>query len=1042
MLSRAEASPFPWDELTHDQQKTVRNVAQLFGELAQQPWDPPPPRGRFDRFLVPLDLRRRNHVALIEGERGIGKTVVLLTLLAVWGAAERGEPKGLGGLGLPGDVVCGRVVPVGLVDLQPLPPGTNLFFHLAGQLSRLVDAIDEGGLPADTRRDAWNPTKSAEPASRLEWRQFVQAVAAGWDGRLETRRGALDPEAFAVEFEEAERHRLDVPERFRALADALVGDYQAAFRQVRGAPFFVIPIDDADMNLEASRALLDLLRTLWHPRVGFLLTGQSSLFREALKDDLMRNKPGSTSSSSAVDKLGDAIYAKVVPSHQRFGLRHLPYAERLEIIRETLRRVQVFENPLRPANLLDYLQVNRLAGRILPENVRELRDWEVWVARRGFDLGFEDARAYRIRDDETRTGSLFARLTGEGASDLEVASDISANRDGHHGFYAEMMLSQDARREGIEERIRLPLGRTTRDGAAFEWPSPRWTSWLEHAAFAYLLRHVFDVETVEVLDFRRDEYGWYSARSKSSFPRDEAVRAYLTWILRFMEFRRERSGGSVGQPLREALDELLQRAGAGAWSWDEILDRITRAHRDSGLSAAERDWVAIGVALFAAPEHRLGHEIANELLQHVRGLRPDDWKDTTAVLRTLRLQHVGKESRDYGGEKKPFDAVAFSERVDAQSSRYEWVIEVSRLEGPKDELYGLLRQFQSPPPQGGSAISLTVYFIEERWLTLQRTTTEELRRRWTERLAVLPKGGVSAPLAVAALWNEAIRAGAAPKLRPLEGDLKLEELRSRFELLGLTPWTLRQKGAAVEVGALHVALVELGWSESTGFNGSLDGVLFEVLWDVLADVSNRSATTPGALPWWDAVGVSYEELGGRCPWPFPAWPSFLDTHMFAASYNAQVRRIRDALSALPAKVDISPSVADYYVRALVAIYWQRGAMPEWAAQPAVFIWEEIFANHQQSRQAGARADAYDRWLRRVPLLAAPESGLPPDTAAAILLSANPDQAWADELRTARRERLQHAGMRDEVQVGSALARIDAQFEGHPWVRRMGAVKAT
>src|SRR5262245_38771441 len=96
MLSRAEAFPLPWEALTDHQKEAVTNVAQLFGELAEQSWEPPQKQGAFDRFLVRLDADRRNHVALIEGERGIGKTAVLLTLLRAWGAVERAGGTALG----------------------------------------------------------------------------------------------------------------------------------------------------------------------------------------------------------------------------------------------------------------------------------------------------------------------------------------------------------------------------------------------------------------------------------------------------------------------------------------------------------------------------------------------------------------------------------------------------------------------------------------------------------------------------------------------------------------------------------------------------------------------------------------------------------------------------------------------------------------------------------------------------------------------------------------------------------------------------------
>ena len=74
MLARAEAFPLPWEDLTDDQQSVVKSVAQVFGELAEQRWEAPQKQGAFDRIPLRFDADRRSHVALIEGERGFGRT--------------------------------------------------------------------------------------------------------------------------------------------------------------------------------------------------------------------------------------------------------------------------------------------------------------------------------------------------------------------------------------------------------------------------------------------------------------------------------------------------------------------------------------------------------------------------------------------------------------------------------------------------------------------------------------------------------------------------------------------------------------------------------------------------------------------------------------------------------------------------------------------------------------------------------------------------------------------------------------------------------
>lgn len=1051
MLSRAEAFPLPWDDLTDDQQRVVKSVAQLFGELAEQGWEAPRKQGVFDRFLLRLDAERRNHVALIEGERGIGKTAVLLTLLRAWGAIERAEGPDLCVGAPPEGVVRGRVVPVGLVDLQPLPPGTNLLVHLAGQLSRLVDAIDDIGTAPSPRQDAWNPNRPAEAASRTQWRAFVQAAAAGWDGRLDTRRASLDPEAFALEFEEAERHRLDVRERFRDLVDALVQEYPKVFQQRRGTPFFVIPIDDADMNPGRVREVLDLLRALWHPRVGFLVTGHNELFVEVLKDHLAGGKDRT---STQQDGLAKAIYDKAIPPYQRFGLRVLPFAERMRLVGETLRQTRAFEHPLKPSHLLDYLEVNRLAGLMLPKNIRELRDWETLIVRRHFDLGLERLRSYRLPDRDEHIGSLLARLSGPDASDIEIAGDIGIGGGPDYGdrllgFSAEMMLAQDAQRQPIEEQTRIPLGRTVVDSVNIHWPTPRWASWLDHAAFAYLLRVVFQIVTDESVDWLGAEYRWYYAHSASSFSRDEALRAFLTWTLRYLDFRRDRASNPRGT-LREALDDLLSREGSAKVSmrgavifgWEQISDGLDNLTNDATRPAEERRWASVSAALFAAPEHRLGPEVANTFLMRVKNRHLSaDWRDVTAMLRDLRAKHTVKNRTRYDGEKNKNDPdpPAVLQQIDAKSSRYDWVFEISRREGVQDDLLDLLAGFSNAALSGGKPMTLSAYFDSERWLTVQRHLSDDLRGRWMERLSRLPKGGVSAPLAALVMWNEAVRAGAAPKLSPLQGEPGPAKLQEMYELLGLHPWGFQPGGSPVDLGALRLESANLAWTSSTGLDDTLDGVLFEVLWDVVMDAPTREKTGHGLLRWWAPAGMLDKDLGRTLPWPFPAWSTFLDVRLFAISYNEQVRRIRAALPSLPSNYDISASMAHFYISAVLSLLHQRRVTVEWEARPAVFLWQNLLGAKHQLPGNGAREAAVRECLQRMPLLAAPESGLSPDTAKDILEACNASPEERDILRRVRRERLRDMGISDDAQITAHLARIDAEHEGHPWPHLLGAV---
>jgi len=278
---RREAHVMPWGELTPDQREAVQKAHGLFLAMAnRKPASPPSAhRPALDRFLPRIDEERRNHVVLIDGERGTGKTAVMLRLLVDWSAAVRGterldgaRAKAEKGEGPPLVGTDSPIVPAGLLDLQALSPKAVLGIHVAGHLQRVVEAMEQDAPRAAPRTPApWAPVDSEELASRKAWRAFMRAAATAWEGNLAARQGKLDPEAYVVELEQAERERLDIREAFHAFVDALVNDYKTLISRRNEPPFFVITIDDADMNPQRTEEVFELIRLLWHPRVGFLV---------------------------------------------------------------------------------------------------------------------------------------------------------------------------------------------------------------------------------------------------------------------------------------------------------------------------------------------------------------------------------------------------------------------------------------------------------------------------------------------------------------------------------------------------------------------------------------------------------------------------------------------------------------------------------------------------------------------------------------------------------------------------------------------------
>lgn len=391
---RKESTPLVYGLLTSDQQASFNKVCGLINDLADSEGSSGGGSDWFDSFLPSLRDSRLNQVVLIDGGRGSGKTTVLLTLLRAWSLALRGRTSELAASGYTekGGVATDRViVPVGIVDLDPLPEGTNLMLHLAGQLYRVVEAMEDGCSGNDTTAP-WQPQGSTELASRKAWRTFAAEVASGWHDRLKHRASGLDNEQYAYEVEQAERQRLNVKEQFTQFVDKLSSDFQNHLKRgSKALPLFVIPIDDADMNPSRCMELLELLRALQHSRVAFLLTGDSNLFLSTLRFQVygrMReplrwlNMRGPQLEELGIvaenSDLARSIYDKVIPPQHHAVIPVLALETRMLKLGHLLAKFTIRKSPKSKLarNLIDFFKTSIQSQQALPNNLRAIVDFE------------------------------------------------------------------------------------------------------------------------------------------------------------------------------------------------------------------------------------------------------------------------------------------------------------------------------------------------------------------------------------------------------------------------------------------------------------------------------------------------------------------------------------------------------------------------------------------------------------------------------------------------------------------------------------------
>ncbi|XXF77169.1 hypothetical protein P2318_29565 [Myxococcaceae bacterium GXIMD 01537] len=383
-----EKQPYRWQELTQRQKQVARlvhewmlNFVETTPQRAEQH-----ERGPFS--WSEGEVYRSPNVVLIDGTRGSGKTSVMLTLLELWrrpirhrldlgpwGTREDEEgtppraaaPQPVTSVEVPWEQawdaepewVRWNLIPVRPLDLHPLPREASLFAWIASRLLRFAE-LDEEDSESGERSDedigparpiaSWNPDVEHEPKSRRAWRDFIRDAASGWDSNLEQRKASLDPEAYAVELEQAETARHTIAESWQRFVDAVLDDTHARFGGlIRKDARLIIPIDDAEMNPGRTVEVLNAVRVLWHPRVVFLLAGDSRLFIKMLRlqqyGDLREKLHGgslqpqefqSIESRPSAHELAVQAYDKSIPPGQRFSVDEMLPEERVRFLRRFL----------------------------------------------------------------------------------------------------------------------------------------------------------------------------------------------------------------------------------------------------------------------------------------------------------------------------------------------------------------------------------------------------------------------------------------------------------------------------------------------------------------------------------------------------------------------------------------------------------------------------------------------------------------------------------------------------------------------------------
>lgn len=283
-----------------------------------------------------LDPHRSNRTILVSGQRGTGKTTLLLSLVR----ALRDEAlSGPAADDLPPPVrdrltrLRRRLVWLETLDMEPLPGAANL---LGGVLARVEAAVSDlfTTSPPGPVPGLLSPSNTYHNAVD-ELRRLQTTVALTFDGNLQSRAGSLDPDTYAVEVRRTERERIGITERFGEVLAGLSTAIGATTQYE--APLFVLAVDDLDLNPAACVPLLELLRAAHSPHLIVMLVADQDLLQTILRlkyrSDLaqLAHPTGlDRADEGRADALADNALRKHLPLHQRVMLSRIEPTQALK----------------------------------------------------------------------------------------------------------------------------------------------------------------------------------------------------------------------------------------------------------------------------------------------------------------------------------------------------------------------------------------------------------------------------------------------------------------------------------------------------------------------------------------------------------------------------------------------------------------------------------------------------------------------------------------------------------------------------------------
>jgi len=382
-----EARPIRLDQLADFELEVVKEInARLYSISESNRTDL---RGSLpDRREI--DHHHSGRLLFIDGDRGAGKTSLLLTLLTHWSRADpifRSKAASLGrteaalrsesGFAeLDGKCVVFRPP----LDFDPLPerlPVHGWLLHPWLSIARCFD------------KDRAQRGASQEFDFVEQWHALFELAVVGWTAAALAGKGFVER---TIEYQNQTTGWSDLPVRWNDFVNAATERFE---RNQEESPLFIVAIDDVDLQVERIPSLIHALRLLRHPRVVYVVTGDRSHLHEVLEADYRRRHrevsggrfdpylgrgydPDEWRTQPSLDEkmewssrgLANALVEKALPERATFRVRKLTVAEILALDMGTYVPAcgrDLDQAPVTVSRLVDHLTHSAVAGGAAPD---------------------------------------------------------------------------------------------------------------------------------------------------------------------------------------------------------------------------------------------------------------------------------------------------------------------------------------------------------------------------------------------------------------------------------------------------------------------------------------------------------------------------------------------------------------------------------------------------------------------------------------------------------------------------------------------------